>query len=292
MAPITKVSDDPIKLLYIGESGTGKTGSLASLAAEGYNLRIIDVDKGSDILISYLTDPKSPYVQKDAKAAERVDIVRVSDSMQNLNGKLVPKKVEGWPKLTKLLIQWKDGDTDLGPITSWGPKDILVIDSLSGVSRLALNYHLMMNGALGKERTQNEARRDIGNTQNYLRDLLDLIYDDNIRCNVILISHITAVSEAGSTPQIEDGNFKNIPTGFPSAIGRSLSPQIPRWFNNMVVAHKVVQGTKSTHQIFTQSQYISGLNVSAKTAAPMLVKNSYPIDWGMAQLFKDLKGGQ
>ena len=30
-----------VKLMYIGDSGTGKTGSLASLAAAGYKLRLV-----------------------------------------------------------------------------------------------------------------------------------------------------------------------------------------------------------------------------------------------------------
>ena len=36
----------PIKLLYIGDSGSGKTGSLASLVKDGYKIRILDYDSG------------------------------------------------------------------------------------------------------------------------------------------------------------------------------------------------------------------------------------------------------
>lgn len=288
MAPITS-RKPPIKLLFIGDSSSGKTGALASLPVAGYNLRIIDIDKGTDILGNYLTDPASPYFKKDPEAAKRVDVVQVSDPMKSINGKLVPAKAEGWQKAMKLFMDWSDGETKLGPVSSWGPEDILVIDSLSGLSKLALNFHLMMNGALNANRTQNEARRDMGAAQNYIRDLLELLYDDNIRCNVILICHITPITDAGGAPKVEDGKWEGVPTGYPAAIGRALSPQIPRWFNNMLIMHRTNQGSTTRHEIFTSSQYLSGQIVSAKTSAPLKVKPKYPIDSGLADFFADMR---
>ena len=288
MAPLSS-RNPPIKLLLVGDSSVGKTGSLASLAAAGYKLRIIDIDKGADILYNYLTDPESPYVKQNPAAEKNVDVVQVSDTMRNVNGVLTPAKAEGWQKATKLLMDWADGSSKLGPVSSWGPEDILVIDSLSGLSRLALNFHLMMNGALGKVRTQNEGRRDIGSAQNYIRDLLELLYDDNIKCNVIIISHIKTVTEAGGAPKVEEGKWEGIPIGYPSAIGSSLSSHIPRWFNNMLIVHKTVQGNKTVHKIYTSSLYLSGQIIYAKTSAPLKVKQSYGIENGLAEFFADMK---
>lgn len=288
MAPLA-LRKPPIKLLFIGDSSSGKTGALASLAAAGYNLRILDIDKGTDILVNFLTDPSSRYYKADPESASRVDIVQVSDPMKSLNGLLTPAKAEGWQKATKLLMDWSDGETKLGPISSWGPNDILVIDSLSGLTKLALNFHLMMNGVLGKGRTQNEARRDIGAAQNYIRDLLELLYDDNVKCNVIMICHITAITDAGGAPKVEDGKWEGIPTGYPASIGRALSPQIPRWFNNMLIMHRTNQGSSTKHEIFTSSQYLGGQVVSAKTSAPLKVKQKYPIETGLADFFADMK---
>ena len=42
------------KMLLIGASGSGKTGALASLAAAGYKLRILDYDNGLDFLMRYM----------------------------------------------------------------------------------------------------------------------------------------------------------------------------------------------------------------------------------------------
>jgi len=43
------------KLLLVGDSGSGKTSALASLANAGKKLRILDYDDGLDILSEYLT---------------------------------------------------------------------------------------------------------------------------------------------------------------------------------------------------------------------------------------------
>ena len=52
-------SSDIVKMLFIGPSGAGKTGALASLASAGYNLRILDMDNGLDVLANVLNNPKT-----------------------------------------------------------------------------------------------------------------------------------------------------------------------------------------------------------------------------------------
>ena len=56
-------SSDIVKMLFIGPSGAGKTGALASLASAGYNLRILDMDNGLDVLANVLNDPKKPLLE-------------------------------------------------------------------------------------------------------------------------------------------------------------------------------------------------------------------------------------
>ena len=43
-------SNDYVKLLLCGDSGSGKSGALASLVGAGYKLRILDMDNGLDSL--------------------------------------------------------------------------------------------------------------------------------------------------------------------------------------------------------------------------------------------------
>jgi len=287
LASFTKFT--PIKLLFVGKSGSGKTGALASLATAGYNLRIIDTDKGVDIIHDYLKNPESPYYKQNPKAIENVSVVQLSDSMKSVNGVLVPTKATIWQRLTGLLVHWKDGDEDFGPVQSWGEKDILVLDSLWGAAKFALNFHLFMNGLLGKARTSYEGMRDIGTAQTFVKSLLELLYDDNIKCNIIVISHITNVTEAGGAAKIEEGRFNQNVTGYAASIGRAIAQEIPKWFNNMIISRETPRGSETIRRIYTTSQNLGTETISAKTSAPLRVKPEYPLESGLADFFADLR---
>lgn len=283
-------SSETTKVLLVGDSGSGKTGSLASLAAAGYNLRILDLDNGLDVLKSYLTDPNSSYVKANPRVADRVNFVTLTDPMKNVNGKLIVQAPKVWSRTMDLLTHWKDGDIDLGPVVSWGPQDVIVLDSLSFLSAAALNHHLSLNGALLKARTQNEGRRDIGQAQNLLRDFLSLIFDKSIKCNVVVTAHITFVSEEGGTPTSGEDRAPSGPAqGYPAAIGRALSPHIPRYFNNVLIYRSTGAASGVRKEIFTQTQAVGSQLINAKSAAPLKVAASYPISTGLADYFKAVR---
>jgi len=268
-------------MLFLGNSGTGKTGALASLADAGYNVRILDLDNGAEILVNLLTSSKSRYSKE---AASRVSVCTLTEPMRNLNGKLIPVKATVWVNLVKMLDHWKDGEEDLGKITTWGPKEVLVIDSLSMAANAAMNFHLQMNGRLVQGSTGNEYRRDIGGAQGLVENLLQLLFDDGIKCNVIVNSHIAYVDDPG---QGEIDPDKRDQTGYPNAVGKALSPKIPRYFNSCLMAKTEGAGSATKHKIFTKSQGM----VNLKSSAPLDVQVSYPLETGLADYFKALQRG-
>jgi AAA domain len=280
------------KLLLLGDSGAGKTGALASLAASGYNLRILDFDNGVDILKGYLTGA-SPYTAKDPAAASRVHSLTCTDKRKLLGSSLVPVKAEAWEKACRALYEWKEPGVDgrpavdLGKIETWGERDVLVIDSLSTAAESAMNYHLGLNGKLGATRTSNEARRDIGATQSLIRSLLQMLYSDSIKCNVIINAHITLVTESGMSPQSEDAKGESdTARGYPAAIGRALSPHIPRYFNSVLLLDVEGRGASAKHYLYTRSRG----NVLVKTSAPLRVREKYELPWGLAEYFAAVRG--
>ena len=277
------------KILLIGDCGSGKSGSLACLAAEGYKLRVLDFDNGMEVLRNYLTDPQSPYVKQNPKCAENVDYVTLTDQMKNVGGNIYCAKATAWQRSSELLMHWKykEGEqtVDLGKVVEWGEDTILVVDSLSFASSAALNFHLQMNGKLMQTPTQNEGRRNVGATQGYLRKMLELLYDDSIKCNVIVTSHITLVTESGLGPQSEE-NHGEVAKGYPSAIGRALSPHIPRYFNGALYCAVSGSGAGARHKIYTRSQG----NILVKTPAPLRVKPEYDLATGLAEYFKAVRG--
>ena len=287
-----------VKTLLIGESGSGKTGALAGLFAAGYNLRVLDFDNGLSSLRSYLTDPNSEYIKSNPalltqiKDPARFTYVILTDEMRAVSGQLIPKAAKAWPEALKMLTHWKEPahGIDLGAVTTWGPKDVLVLDPLTSIATVAMNYHLQLNAALGATRTQNEARRDIGAVQAMLKKLFDLLKSDAIKCNVVLVSHITTVTEGGLKPQADDKGDLPTSYGYPSAVGRALSPEIPRWFDSCLLIKAEGTGTAVKRYIYTNPQMVSGNIISSKNAAPVATKSKYAIAHGLAEYFADVKG--
>lgn len=264
-------SKQTTKMLFVGDSGAGKTGALASLAAAGYNLRILDMDNGLDVLNNLLTDTSSPYFKQDPKSAERVDFVTVTDKMKNVNGRLVPATATAWTRAIKLLMDWTDGEQKLGPITTWGQKDILVIDSLTMLSTAALNMILSMNGRLGQRPHQS----DWGDGQQLVEGLLQMLYDEGVQCNVIVCCHITFIGEDGCPIR-----------GYPNTLGKALPPKVGRYFNTALMARTVGQGTMQKRKILTNT---SGV-IELKNTAPLRVQAEYDLSDGLAKYFEAVRG--
>lgn len=277
------------KLLLMGDSGTGKSGALASLAHAGYNVRILDFDNGLDGLVNLLTDPKSPY---DKSSASRVHYKTLTEPMKNVAGKLVPTRATAWPEAVKLLTHWREPAIpatsespeipaiDLGPVNTWGEQDVLVIDTLTFASEAAMNYHLSLQGALNTNRTQNEHRRDIGAAQGLIENMLETLYDTSLKCNIVVNSHITYATQGG-LPDTDDGKPGGPIVGYPSSMGKALSPKIPRYFNSVLLMQTLGVGPSAKRKLYTSSQGI----VAAKTSAPLKVKPSYDIEFGLAEYF-------
>jgi len=254
------------KLLVLGDSSAGKTGALAPLAAAGYKLRIIDVDNGLDILRDYLTNPKSPYVQQRKNIADFVEYETITDTMKQQGGRLVPVTAKAWTKVINLLDDWKTPTAAFGNIATWDENDVLVIDTLSILADKALQFILSLNLRLGQRPHQS----DWGEAQQLIQGLLEKLYDDAVKCNVVVNCHIR---------YMEDQN--KIMRCFPESAGKMLSPKIGRYFNSVVRVKTV--GTQ--HKIITVSDNFLEL----KTSSPLNVKPEYPISNGLAQLFADLR---
>lgn len=277
---------NPVKLMLIGDSSTGKTGSLASLVAAGYKLRILDLDNGLPVLYNLLTDPSSPYTDglKKIDLGEAVHYATITDEMKSIKGQIVPVKVSVWDRAVRMLDHWKDGEIDLGKPSSWGRDTVLVIDSLTMLSTAALYFVQMMNAHLLTS-TQNEWRRDIGTAQGLLTKLLELLASTTIQCNVVLISHIAFVREANGVMlgADESGGMQK---GYPSAIGKAISPRIPRYFNNVIQSQTVGAGAQARRKLCTMP---TGM-VDLKSSAPMRVKKEYRLETGLAEFFADVEG--
>lgn len=300
---------DPVKCLYIGESGAGKTGSLAALAAAGFKLRILDTDKGVKSLRSLLTDYRYPYrayMEKhkiDLKASVSYIPIDTKMGMKTITQKLgersttekilAPKTAAAWGKVMASLDEWKDGEENYGHVETWGADVVLVLDSISTLAKQAYYFLQSLNGRLGARDTGFDYQRDIGEAQAQLTRLLELIFDSNIGCNVIGISHITWVDESKGVaarpmgdrkPASEEDDFVPPPKGLPAAIGRALSPMMGKYFNDVYIAESFGFGASVKRSIMT----VPSNGVLAKNS--VYLERSYPVSTGMAEIFAAHRG--
>lgn len=249
-------SGQVVKLLNIGESGAGKTGALASLAAAGYNLHILDYDSGLDILRNVLTP----------EAAKRVRYETLRDQIVFTNG--VPKlkpPVHAYKDAGKTLTAW---DAD-----KFGPNDVLVLDSLTTFSDAAFNEALMLAGRLN----QRPQLQDYGWLADSVKLFIEMITSDMIPCNVVVNTHIRFF--AGDAEEMTTAR------GLPNAKGQEISRIVSRYFNTVVLSRSFGSGPATKRVISTQPQGV----VEVKTSQPS-VKPTYPITTGLAELFKDILG--
>ena len=248
-----------IKMLLMGDPGAGKTGGLASLAHAGYNLNIIDLDNKLDILINQLMDPKSPY---DKEAWKRVRYVTLTEKFAGIGGTMgAPKSFSNWNRIGATMNKFED----LGSVYDWGPKDILVVDSLTAAGVAAFNFASGQN--MGNRNQDN--RMNYFHAQNYLENLAIVLASDDVKCNVILNCHIHFIGDE------TDGTLH----GYPTTIGRALSAKYGMFFSNMLL----VKSVGNQRKIFTSPTS----RIEVKTTAPLRVKSQYDLPFGLSEFFKD-----
>lgn len=276
------------KCMLLGDSGAGKSGALVSLAMAGYNLRVLDWDNGIDILRNLLrplpTD-RSDVVRNKAAALERINYVTLTDKMKVVGGKVQPVTGAAWQKGVHLLSDWKEDN--LGPITTWGSKDILVCDSLTFAGRAALRYILSINGRLNAERPY---QSDFGEAQTLIENFLGMLYSEDVKCNVLVLSHVRELGKV-TTIQItgNDGKEKAVQVeeegtrkGYAeTGTGRALSPIVGRYFNSVLMVEITGTGSSARREIVT----VPTGNIGLKNSAPGLVKPRYALATGLAEYF-------
>jgi len=116
-----------VKLLYMGDSGTGKTTSLTSLVEVGYHLRVLDFDNLLDPLIQMAR-------RKSDNLLNSIHYMTFRDKFRTTpNGPIIDGVPTAYIGSMKAIDLWEDGTVP----SSWGPDHILVVDSLTTMSRSA-----------------------------------------------------------------------------------------------------------------------------------------------------------
>jgi hypothetical protein len=247
------------KLLYIGDSGTGKTTSMASLVKAGYKLRILDFDNLLDSLISMVK-------RSCPERLDNIEYMIFRDKMAATpNGPVVAGQPAAYINAMKAIDRWEDGTVP----SSWGPEYVFVIDSFTTMARASYWWAKGLQGAsafaegmpmkgVRPEQFYHTAQQALMNTVAY-------ITAESFNTNVLVVAHIKYIERDGVTK------------GFPVAVGNAISPEIPTYFPSVALATKT-SGAEPRRMIRTRSTNMIDL------------KNPRSFDKGMAAEF-DMEDG-
>jgi hypothetical protein len=250
-------SNNVVKALVASNSGTGKTGALASLVDAGYNLRVLDFDNGLSVLKGFV---------RDKSKLANVTYQTLRDELKLAGGRFNIHKASAFDKAMKILdkggLEWGEGCEHIPPITEWTSSDILVIDTLGMMSRSCLFMVMALNGAGMK----NPELQHYGQAMENIERMLAQLTSAAVGCNVLIHTHLY---------HSEDG--MNI---YAESLGSKLGPKVPRYFDNFFT----ISLTAGQRKFKTKKD---GL-LACKSAIPL--DETYPIETGYAQIFAALLG--
>lgn len=251
------------KLLYIGDSGTGKTTSLWSLVAAGYRLRILDFDNLLDSLVAKVR----------RECPDKLDNIEFMSFRDKMKATPLGPVVDGIPAAfiggLRALDKWEDGSIP----AQWGPETVFVLDSMTTMARSAYWWGKGMQGAAsfaeGVAMKGYDPRQSFFTSQQAFLNVISLLTAPSFGCNVICIAHVKYLEHDGFTK------------GFPEAIGSAISHVIPAYFPSVALATKT-PGATPKYIFRTQSTNMIDLkNPHSFDTAPEL-----PMETGLADFFK------
>lgn len=266
MAPLSKhTSSTFVKLLALGDAKVGKTTSLVSPVAAGYKLRILDMD-------NLLESLRHKIIETCPDKIENVEVRTLRDKYtMTADGPKIAGSAKAFTDAIRMLDNWKykepDGtDVDFGKPATWGPDEILVIDSLSRLCDAAYDWRLQLAGGAGGKY---DGRAVYGDAQDAVEGVLAGLTSVNFPVNVIVIAH-------GLYMDMPDGTRKI----FPQGVGQKLSPKIPQYFP-YYIRYRNVNG-KRTLQLKSDP--------TIDLATPASLPDTLPAETGLAEIFKALRG--
>lgn len=242
------------KVLYIGDSSSGKTGSLVSLLKDGYSMRILDMDNGLTALKLF----------GKAAGADLSLVEYETYRDEYVSGKAGPK-LKGQPKA------FVDA---MAKLTEWSeindPMCITVVDSLTFLGKTAMNW------AQGMNPTAKDPRQWFYTAQKAVESVLALLTSEAYKQNLIVISHV-------NYKEVMEGVHK----GYPSAVGSALGPTVASYFDTLILAEASGSGTNVRRRIKTLPTGVIDLKMPTSG-----IDKELPLETGLATIFAELKGAK
>lgn len=219
-----------LNILLEGSVGTGKTHSCRTLIEEGLvdELFVLAVEPGIHTILGDLPSDKvhwkyiSPAKTDWSTMIQNAKLVN-SQSMEQLQKMQWPSKKEytQFIEVLESLSNFKCDRTgeEFGSVDDWGPNRALVVDGLSGISRMVMD---MTTGAK-PIKTQPEW----GCAMDTVRQFVEKCCFDT-GCTFVLLAHITKEKD-----EVSGAMMTTVDT-----LGNKLAPQIPKPFDEVIMTKR------------------------------------------------------
>ncbi len=261
-------SNKVVKMLLLGDSGSGKTGALASLVKD-YKVTVLDFDNGLDYLVRLVK-------KDDPKNLSNLSYVTLTDEMQTKGERIMPKgKPRAYADCLKAMDELK--------LSEWDSSRILVLDSLTFFCNAVLNYYRFLNGTLASGRTD---IRDYGQAMAASENFLATVQSQQSNFHYIVITHLQYLEVGNDNPTPVSRGLKPAATdveqqfwkAFPSALGKKLPPTVATYFNTSLLC---TRNNAKKRVIRTDSKGI----VDLKSGLPGC-PNELSLETGLSDYFK------
>lgn len=244
-----------INVLLIGGTGSGKTYSLRTFIEAGITPFVLFTEPGQEVLADLPLDkchwmyvpPVNLSLDSIIDRATKVaslsldSLAKLVDTTRSLDNRFL--------KIVSALNNFKCDRTGevFGPVASWGPDRVIVIDSLSGLSLAA------MNNVIGNKPVASMA--DWGIAQTQLEQVINW-------CCMNTPSHFVMIAHAErETDEVMGGQQI-----MASTLGRKLAPKLPRFFSDVILAKR--EGTKFTWNTATANVDTKARNLPIADGQP------------------------
>ncbi len=230
-----------MRMLGLGDSGTGKTGSLVEVCnnMDRFGLErvvIQDWDDGLEVLENFV---KPEALEKIFVVTLKDDLVPQPDGSYPLvkgadsPDKTSLKRTMAWPRGMQTMNNWKIKDAEnLGPAKDWGLETLFVCDTLTGMGDASMNYTKVFF-------EPNSDWKAVGKAMRFQDGYIQICC--KLSCHFIMFAHVRWMGGGGKIA-VKDKDvpqaisYKEVDSGdegtaYPSALGRILPTQMARHFN-------------------------------------------------------------
>lgn len=179
------------RLLLAGFPGSAKTGACASLVNAGYKLRYCNLDDKADPLFKY----SRSELHRNIQVLDCVDEFRISKE-----GNVVSNGVQGlksWSTILQAMDQWP---IDKSKPKEWGPKDVLIIDSLTELAKGLARRQRVVEGREMKRPQWSDYTR----VQDQIDHLIVHMKSFLPKASLIVICHLQVIGPDLSAGDVED----------------------------------------------------------------------------------------